>query len=145
VLVPVLVSVTAIRPDWSAIGTVSNVEATLKEALSVPPLMYAVSDADVLGDGETDGGADGEGEAGDGEAGEVGDADGEGDGDGPGCWDPGPPEPVPATRCPAGMRAEPVVTSVRAPTGGGAGAGTGGRWPFSCPGTAPARVAEAGT
>jgi len=29
VLVPVLVSVTAIRPDWSAIGTVSNVDATL--------------------------------------------------------------------------------------------------------------------
>jgi len=29
VLVPVLVSVTAIRPDWLAIGTVSNVDATL--------------------------------------------------------------------------------------------------------------------
>jgi hypothetical protein len=29
VLVPVLVSVTAIRPDWLAIGTVSNVDATV--------------------------------------------------------------------------------------------------------------------
>jgi hypothetical protein len=28
VLVPVLFSVTAIRPDWLAIGTVSNVDAT---------------------------------------------------------------------------------------------------------------------
>jgi hypothetical protein len=29
VLVPVLVTVTAIRPDWSAIGTVSKLDATL--------------------------------------------------------------------------------------------------------------------
>ncbi len=103
-----------------------------------PPSMNAVSDADVLGEGEGDGEADGE-------TGELGEEDAEGDGDAPGCGDPAAPAPVPATRCPGAIGAEPVVTSVRAPTAGGASAGTGAWWPFSPPATAPACVADAGT
>jgi len=98
----------------------------------VPPSMYAVSDAGALAEGEGDG--DG-----------LGDEDGEGDGEALGCEDPASPEAVPATVCPAGICAEPVVTSVREPTGGGARAGTGAWCPLRWPATAPARVAEAGT
>src|SRR5690349_14147963 len=104
--------------------------------------MSAVSDAGVPADGDADGLGDGDGD---------GDGDGEGDGDAageggvPGWEDPVSPEAEPATRWPAGMSAEPVVTRVREPTGGGARAGTGARCPLRCPATAPARVAEAGT
>jgi hypothetical protein len=102
--------------------------------LSVPPLRKAVSDADVLGD--ADGLGDGDG---------LGEGDGEGDGEALGGGDPASPDAEPATRCPAGMSAEPVVTSVREPTGGGAWAGTGAWCPLRWPATAPARVADAGT
>ena len=113
-----------------------------------PPSVSAVSeaavpagdDADELGEGVAEAEGDGEAEG----VGEVdGDGDAEGDGDALGCADP--PEADPATSCPAAICAEPVITSVREPTGGGAGAGTGA----GCPPTAPrvrwARVAEAGT
>ena len=103
----------------------------------MPPARKAVSDADVLADGEADG--DGLGEEDDGA-----DGDGEGDGEALGGEDPVSGEAEPATRWPAGMSAEPVVTSVREPTGGGTWAGTGARCPLSPPGAAPARVAEAG-
>ena len=96
----------------------------------MPPARKAVSDADVLGDGDGLGEGDPEG-------------DGEGDGDALGGADPASPDAEPATRCPAGMSAEPVVTRVREPTGGGAWAGTGAWCPLRCPATAPARVADA--
>jgi len=99
----------------------------------VPPLIYAVSDADGLAHGVL---ADGDA---------LGEDDGLGEGDALGCGDPAAPEVVPVTRCPAGICAEPVVTSVREPTGGGGTAGTGARCPLTGPATAPARVAEAGT
>jgi hypothetical protein len=66
--------------------------------------MNAVSDADVLGDGDG-----------------LGEGDAEGDGDAPGCADPAAPDAEPVTTWPTGICAEPVVTSVREPTGGGAG------------------------
>ena len=82
----------------------------------MPPVMYAVSDADVLAEG------DGLGE---GDAGGLGEEDGEGDGEALGCEDPVSGEAEPATKWPAGISAEPVVTRVREPTGGGARAGAG--------------------
>ena len=106
----------------------------------MPPARKAVSDADVLGDADGLGGGDGLGD-GDG----LGEGEAEGDGDAAGGCDPASPDAEPATRCPAGMSAEPVVTSVREPTGGGARAGTGAWCPLRCPATAPARVADAGT
>ena len=100
--------------------------------------MLADGDADGLGDDDGDelGDEDGDG---------LGEADGEGDGEALGCEDPVPGEAEPATSCPAGISAEPVVTSVREPTGGGAGAGTGAWCPLRWPATVSARVAEAGT
>jgi len=77
VVVPVLVSVTAIRPLWSAIGAVSNVAATLYEALSVPlplsrtKLATLTARPGPLADGDGDGDGDGD----------VGDAEGLGEGD----------------------------------------------------------------
>ena len=44
-----------------------------------------------------------------------------------------------------GIDAEPVVTSAREPTAGGASAGTGAACPLICPGATLARVADAGT
>jgi hypothetical protein len=100
--------------------------------------MYAVSDAGVPADGDADGLGEEDGDGlGDGDAGE--------DSDALGCEDPGSPEAEPATRWPAGMSAEPVVTRVREPIGGGARAGTGAGCPLRCPATATARVADAGT
>jgi len=96
--------------------------------------MNAVSDADVLGD--ADGLGDGDG---------LGEGDAEGDGDALGCGDPAAPEAEPATTWPAAIGAEPVVTSVREPTGGGARAGTGAGCPLRRPATATARVADGGT
>src|SRR5690349_2422992 len=101
--------------------------------------MYAVSDANVLGDGDGDG-------LGEEDADGLGEEDGEALGwDGLGWEEPVLSEAEPATRWPGGMSAEPVVTRVREPTGGGARAGTGAWCPLRCPATAPARVAEAGT
>ncbi len=90
----------------------------------MPPSMYAVSDADVLGVGEAAG-----------EAGALGEGEAEGDGDAAGGCDPASPDAEPATRWPAGMSAEPVVTRVLEPTGGGARAGTGAWCPLRCPAT----------
>ena len=99
----------------------------------------AEGDGDAVGDGATED-ADGDGDAeGDGE----GDADGDGDVlDG---GDPAAADADPTTRWPAGICAEPVVTSVRDPTDGGASAGTGAAGPFIPLGTTVARVADAGT
>jgi len=110
----------------------------------VPPSISAVSDAGMLEDaaglGDGDGATDGDGDT-DGDA----DGDAEDDGDAPGCEDPASPAAEPATRWPGAIGAEPVVTSVREPTGGGACAGTGAWCPLRCPATVPARVAAAGT
>jgi hypothetical protein len=136
----------------------------------VPPPISAVSDADVRTDAEAgvaaDGDSPGEGDGGaeDPAAGVAGDADGDGaareadgdaegdadgeaeaDGDAEGCEDPVAADADPTTRWPAGICAEPVVTSARDPTGGGASAGTGAACPLIPPGAAVARVAEAGT
>lgn len=124
------------------------------------PPMSAVSDADVRpaaeagvaeGD-EADGDTEEDGDVGsDGDAGADGDAEGdaegdvEGDGDAVGGGDPVAADAEPATRWPAGICAEPVVTSVRDPTEGGASAGAGAACPLIPPGATVARVAEAGT
>ncbi|HEY6313547.1 MAG TPA: hypothetical protein VIY52_22465 [Streptosporangiaceae bacterium] len=110
------------------------------------PSSSAVSDAAVLGDGDADPGAGGDDGAdadpeGDGDEEPGGDA--EEDGEAPGCGDPAAPDADPATRWPAAICAEPVVTSVRVPTRAGARAGTGAACPLMPP--APARVADAGT
>jgi hypothetical protein len=115
-----------------------------------PPSISAVSeagapagdDADGLGDGDEEAVGDGETE-GDGEAEGVDEADAEGDGDALGGAEL--PEACPTTSWPAAIDAEPVSTSVREPTAGGAGAGTGAGCPLRAPRVRRARVAEAGT
>ena len=89
----------------------------------MPPSINAASEADVLADGDADGLGDEDGDG-------LGEADDEGDGEALGCGDPVSGEAEPATSCPAGISAEPVVTSVREPTGGGARAGTGAWCPL---------------
>ena len=117
------------------------------------PSVSAVSEAGVPAGGE-DAGEPGEEDAaaeGDGEADGVGaegveeveGADGDRDGDALGCAEP--PEACPRTRWPAAIGAEPVITSVREPTGGGAGARTGAACPLTAPRVRWARVAEADT
>ena len=103
------------------------------------------SEFDVEGDGE-DAEGDGEAEA-EGEAEGDGEAPGGGDpvADALGCGDPVAADPDPATRWPAAIGAEPVVTRVREPTGGGARSGTGAAWPLMLPGATVASVADAGT
>lgn len=116
-----------------------------------PPSVSAVSQAGVpaLGEvaddpGEEDAAVEGDGEA-DGvtEAEGVEEAEGDGDGDALGCAEP--PEACPGTNWPAAIGAEPVMTSVREPTGDGAGARTGAGCPLTAPRVRWARVAEAGT
>jgi len=80
-----------------------------------------------------------------GDADALGDGEGLGDGDALGCGDAAALEAEPATTWPAAIAAEPVVTSVREPTGGDTGAGTGAACPVRRPAIAPARVADAGT
>ena len=53
------------------------------------------------------------------------DGEAEGEGDGLGCEDPVSPDAWPVTSCPGAIVAEPMVTSVREPAGGGARSGTG--------------------
>jgi hypothetical protein len=110
-----------------------------------PPSTSAVSAADTAGDdadapGEGDAEADGDGKD-DGE--DEGDAEADGDGDALGCAEP--PEACTRTRWPAAIGAEPVITSVRDPTGGGAEARTGAGCPLAAPRVRRARVADAGT
>jgi hypothetical protein len=100
--------------------------------------MYAVSDAGVPEDGDDEG-------LGEENADGLGEGDAGADGDELGWEEPVLSEAEPATSWPAGMSAEPVVTSVREPIGGGAKAGTGALRPLRCPATVPARVADAGT
>jgi hypothetical protein len=113
-----------------------------------PPCISAVSEAgatagnepDRLGEGDAD--ADGDGED-KGVAEDEGGAEADGDGEALGCADPAEADPV--TSCPGAICAEPVITSVREPTGDGASAGTGAACPLMLPGARLARVAEAGT
>ena len=91
-------------------------------------------DAEAEGDGEAEGVEEGEG---------VEEADGDGEGDALGCAEP--PEACPGTSWPAAIGAEPVITSAREPTGGGAGARTGAGCPLTAPRVRWACVAEAGT
>jgi hypothetical protein len=128
--------------------------------LSVPPpSISAVSDADVrsdteagvpadvdaCADGPEDGDTDEPGEAAGGEDDADAEGDAEADGDALGCEELAAPEADPATRWPGAICAEPVVTSVREPTEGGASAGTGAGWPLMPPAAALARVADADT
>ena len=100
----------------------------------------AEGDTEAEGDGEAE--RDGETEVeGDGEA--EGEADG--DGDALGGEDPAAADTEPTTRWPAGICAEPVVTSGRDPTGGGARAGTGAGCPLMLPAATLVCVADAGT
>ena len=130
-VVPVLVSVTAIRPLRSAIGTVSNVAATLYEALSLVLPPAARTKLVVLA--------------------EITDGDGDGDGDGEEDADGDPEEAadgvawLPATNWPAGIAAEPVTAWTPVPTGSDARSGAGAAWPATPPLGLPARVTDAGT
>jgi hypothetical protein len=112
--------------------------------------MYAVSAAGVLpgvladGDGLGEGAPDGDAGA-DGVAEPESEGEGEADGDVLEGEDPASLDSWPVTVCPGAIVAEPVVTTVRDPTGGGARAGAGAWCPFVGPAPGPACVAEAGT
>ena len=109
----------------------------------------AEGDGDTEGEGAVEedvpGGEEEPEEEGDGEDEGDGEGEAEEDGDTVGCGDPAAADAEPTTRWPAGICAEPVVTSVRDPTEGGASAGSGAACPLIPPGATVARVAEAGT
>jgi hypothetical protein len=71
--------------------------------------------------------------------------EGDAEGDTLGCGDAPALDAERATTWPAAMAAEPVVTSVREPTGGGTGTGAGAACPLRRPATARALVADGGT